>query len=82
MYTVRPTGQGFDYGLGIVARQLADGTALWGHNGGTFGFETFSWSTGTGDRQATVAVTPRADGDLGARVNAFLTVAFGRSRCD
>ena len=82
MCTVRATGRGFDYGLGIATRQLADGTTLWGHNGGTFGFETFSWSTGDGGRQATVAVTPRAGGDLAARVNDFLTAAFDRSRSD
>ena len=79
---MRATGQGFDYGLGIAARPLADGTTLRGHNGGAFGFETFSWGTGEGDRQATVAVTPRAGDDLGARVNDLLTAAFGRSRPD
>jgi hypothetical protein len=34
-----------------------------GHAGGTFGFEAFSWTTGEGDRQVAVAVTPRAGGD-------------------
>jgi D-alanyl-D-alanine carboxypeptidase len=72
MRTVRGTG----YGLGIAMRQLPDGTTLWGHNGGTFGFETFSWTTGDGGRQVTVAVAPRARGDLGARVDDFLTAAF------
>lgn len=76
MRTVRAAGPGFDYGLGLATRQLPDGTTLWGHNGGTFGFETFCWSTGDGARQATVAVTPRAAGELGARVEAFLTAAF------
>ncbi len=42
----------------------------------TFGFETFSWTTGDGDRQLTVAVPPRAGVDPGARVNEFLTAAF------
>jgi D-alanyl-D-alanine carboxypeptidase len=82
MRTVRATGHGFAYGLGIATRQLADGTTLWGHNGGTFGFETFAWSTGEGDRQVTVAVTPWADSDLHARVNDFLTAAFRQSLPD
>jgi D-alanyl-D-alanine carboxypeptidase len=82
MRTVRTAGQGFDYGLGIATRQLPDGTTLWGHNGGTFGFETFSWTTGEGDRQVTVAVTPRAGGDPKAPVNDFLTAAFRQSLSD
>jgi D-alanyl-D-alanine carboxypeptidase len=68
--------RGLDYGLGIVRRRLPDGTTLWGHNGGTFGFETFSWTTREGDRQVTVAVAPRAGCDPGARVDDFLTAAF------
>ena len=76
MRTVRAARPGFDYGLGLVRRQLPDGTTLWGHNGGTFGFETFSWTTGEGGRQVTVAVTPRAGGDTHARVGDFLTAAF------
>jgi D-alanyl-D-alanine carboxypeptidase len=77
MRTVRAAGHGFAYGLGIATRQLPDGTTLWGHNGGTFGFETFSWTTGRGDRQVTVAVTPRADRDPHDRVNDFVTAALG-----
>ena len=80
MRTGRATGHSFDYGLGIVTKRLPDGTILWGHNGGTFGFETFSWTTGDGGRQVTVALTPRADGDTGDRVDEFLTAAFGQSR--
>ena len=79
MRSARAAGPGFDYGLGVAKRQLPDGTTLWGHNGGTFGFEAFSWTTGDGDRQATVAVAPRGDGDLGARVESFLAAAFRRS---
>jgi D-alanyl-D-alanine carboxypeptidase len=72
MRTVRAAG----YGLGIATRRLPDGTALWGHNGGTFGFETFSWTTEDGGRQVTVALTPRAGADPDARVDDFLTEAF------
>jgi D-alanyl-D-alanine carboxypeptidase len=79
MRTVRAAGDGFDYGLGIATRQLPDGTTLWGHNGGTFGFETFSWTTGEGGCQVTVAVTSWADSNLHARVNDFLTAAFRQS---
>jgi D-alanyl-D-alanine carboxypeptidase len=76
MRTVRTAAEGCGYGLGIATRQLPDGTTLWGHNGGTFGFEAFSWTTGDGGRQATVAVTPRAGSDPSARVHDFLATAF------
>jgi D-alanyl-D-alanine carboxypeptidase len=82
MCAVQPTGQGFDYGLGIAKRRLADGTTVWGHNGGTFGFETFAWSTADGARQVTVAVTPSVDGDgdLHGRIEDFLIAAFRHLR--
>ncbi|MEV4352594.1 serine hydrolase domain-containing protein [Actinoplanes sp. NPDC049596] len=70
------TGSALGYGLGLATRQLDDGARLWGHNGGTFGYETFSWTTGDGVRQATVAVTPRAGGDTGSRMNQFVVAAF------
>ena len=79
MCTARAAGPGFAYGLGVAKRRLPDGTTVWGHNGGTFGFEAFSWTTGEGDRQVTVAATPRGDGDLDARVDEFLAAAFRRS---
>jgi D-alanyl-D-alanine carboxypeptidase len=72
MRTVRGAG----YGLGIATRQLPDGTTLWGHNGGTFGFETFAWTSEDGGRQVTVALAPRAGADPHARVDEFLSEAF------
>jgi D-alanyl-D-alanine carboxypeptidase len=74
MRTVLPSG---DYGLGVARRQLPGGTTLWGHNGGTFGFETFSWSTAAGDRQVTVATAPRPGHDPQPRADEFLAAAFG-----
>jgi D-alanyl-D-alanine carboxypeptidase len=76
MLGARPTGHGFDYGLGIAGRHLPDGTRLWGHDGGTFGYETFSWTTEDGTSQATVATTPLPGAEPGAEVSDFLTAAF------
>jgi D-alanyl-D-alanine carboxypeptidase len=76
MRTPRPSGHGFGYGLGLATRQLPDGTTLWGHNGGTFGFETFSWTTPDGTSQATIALTPHPDADPTPQINDFLTAAF------
>ncbi|WP_328322411.1 beta-lactamase family protein [Kribbella sp. NBC_00382] len=46
-----------DYGLGIGRRQLADGTVLWGHNGGIFGYLTSSFHSRGADRQCTMSRT-------------------------
>ncbi|GAA0958640.1 serine hydrolase domain-containing protein [Kribbella koreensis] len=46
-----------DYGLGIARRQLADGTVLWGHNGGIFGYLTSSFHSRGADRQCTMSRT-------------------------
>ena len=63
-------------GLGLATRQLPDGTRIWGHNGGTYGYETFAWTTGDGSRQATIATTPRDTADLSPHIETFLAAAF------
>lgn len=70
---MRTTG-GSGYGLGLALRHLPDGTPLWGHAGGTFGYETFAWTTEDGTRQATIATTPRPGTDPDPA--AFLTAAL------
>jgi D-alanyl-D-alanine carboxypeptidase len=46
-----------DYGLGIARRELADGTVVWGHNGGIFGYLTSSFHTRDAGRQCTLSRT-------------------------
>lgn len=58
MLTVVPNGEGGrGYGLGIGRRQLADGTIVWGHNGGIFGYLTSSFHAADGSRQFTASYT-------------------------
>lgn len=53
-----PNGEGGrGYGLGIGRRQLADGTIVWGHNGGIFGYLTSSFHAADGSRQFTASYT-------------------------
>jgi D-alanyl-D-alanine carboxypeptidase len=46
-----------DYGLGIARRELIDGTVVWGHNGGIFGYLTSSFHTRDAGRQCTLSRT-------------------------
>nr|WP_275402625.1 serine hydrolase [Streptomyces sp. SID13031] len=46
-----------DYGLGIARRELADGTVVWGHNGGIFGYLTSSFHSRDAGRQCTMSRT-------------------------
>lgn len=61
------------YGLGIARRELPDGTVIWGHNGGIFGYLTSSFHTVDAGRQCTLsrtmadAASPEAD-DLVAEI--------------
>jgi hypothetical protein len=50
MRTTWTTGRSYDYGLGLQARQLANGTRLWGHEGDIFGYQASSWTTEDGSR--------------------------------
>jgi D-alanyl-D-alanine carboxypeptidase len=76
MRTAWPTGHGYDYGLGLQTRQLADGTRLWGHEGDIFGYQTSCWTTEDGSRQLTVAATPWGTGDLDELFDNLMTTAF------
>ena len=58
MLTVVPNGEGGrGYGLGIGRRYLDDGTVLWGHNGGIFGYLTSSFHAADGSRQFSLSYT-------------------------
>jgi D-alanyl-D-alanine carboxypeptidase len=71
--TVDNGGPDRGYGLGLGRRDLGDGTVVWGHNGGIFGYLTSSFHTVDGSRQCTFsrtmadAAAPEAD-DLVAEV--------------
>jgi D-alanyl-D-alanine carboxypeptidase len=64
--TVRVTPQQH-YGLGVIRTRYPCGT-FWGHGGETFGYQTFTETSGNGKRQVVIAMnadettrTPRAD---------------------
>jgi D-alanyl-D-alanine carboxypeptidase len=48
---------GHGYGLGIGRHRLADGTVVWGHNGGIFGYLTNSFHSQDGSRQFSLSYT-------------------------
>jgi D-alanyl-D-alanine carboxypeptidase len=61
MLTVIPNGEdGQGYGLGIGRRHLPDGTILWGHNGGIFGYQTSTFHSLDGTRRLTLSYTTAA----------------------
>jgi D-alanyl-D-alanine carboxypeptidase len=50
MIDTRPTGLGYDYGLGILAFTTDCGVEVLGHNGVVFGYESDLWTTLDGTR--------------------------------
>jgi D-alanyl-D-alanine carboxypeptidase len=57
MLTVVPVDDSFGYALGIERRRLPDGEVVWGHTGGIFGYQTFSYHAADLSRQLTLSYT-------------------------
>lgn len=70
-----PVGE-LNYALGIYQEPLPDGRTLWGHTGGIFGFQTWSFSTPDAATQLTISVNPWF-GNAGPALNDLIFTAFG-----
>jgi D-alanyl-D-alanine carboxypeptidase len=75
MLTVRPGRLDYEYGLGLMTRTLPGGTRLWGHRGNFLdAYFTEAWTNG--DRQVTLAVTPRDSVYPADAITSALRAAF------
>jgi D-alanyl-D-alanine carboxypeptidase len=77
MRIARATPHDYEYGLGLMTRQVSAGTRLWGHRGDIFGYYAESWTTEDGERQLTVAATPWGDIDPKVPITDLVEAAFG-----
>ncbi|GAA2691636.1 serine hydrolase domain-containing protein [Actinoplanes palleronii] len=74
-----PGVPGGDYGLGLAWRDTTCGTRVYGNDGGTLTYQSWSYATGDRRRQVTVAVTPDLRADYAvvfAAVDALLNKAL------
>jgi D-alanyl-D-alanine carboxypeptidase len=76
MQTARATTHDYEYGLGLMTRQVSGGTRLWGHRGDIFGYYAESWTTENGRRQLTVAATPWGDVDPKVPITDLVETVF------
>jgi D-alanyl-D-alanine carboxypeptidase len=67
---------GKSYGLGLAWRQTKCGVRVYGNDGDAMAYETFSFGTEDGRRQATVTITPSHSGDTDTAIKAFLDRAI------
>ncbi|MEU6137042.1 serine hydrolase domain-containing protein [Nocardioides sp. NPDC047086] len=64
------------YGLGLRwEAKTSCGVPVYGHDGDALAYQTWSFTTEDGHRQATVAVTPTSDGDVDDAVAEFIDQA-------
>jgi len=68
--------EGGSYGLGLAWRDTSCGVRVYGNDGDTLAYQSWSFATEDGRRQATVALTPDFSGDPDDAVDAFLDTAF------
>ena len=71
-----PAVDGGSYGLGLAWRDTACGVRLYGNDGDAVSYQSWSFSTMDGARQATIALTPNFRGDPDDAIDAFLDEAF------
>ncbi|MEV0095187.1 serine hydrolase domain-containing protein [Streptomyces sp. NPDC050738] len=64
------------YGLGLAWHDTKCGVPVYGNDGDAVAYQSWSFSTEDGRRQATIALTPDFTGDLDDAVDAFLDEAF------
>jgi D-alanyl-D-alanine carboxypeptidase len=75
-----PGVEGGSYGLGLAWRDTTCGTRVYGNDGGTLTYQTWSFSTEDRRRQVTVALTPDLRGDY-AVVFAAVDALLSRALC-
>ncbi|MDQ4085414.1 MAG: beta-lactamase family protein [Actinomycetota bacterium] len=64
------------YGLGLAWRETACGVRVYGNDGDTLAYRSWSFSTADRRRQVTLALTPDFRGDADRGVDAFLDQVF------
>jgi D-alanyl-D-alanine carboxypeptidase len=67
---------GRPYGLGLAWRETSCGLRVYGNDGDALAYQSWSFTSADGDRQATLALTPDFGGDPDDAVDAFLDEAF------
>ena len=73
----RPDVEGSTYGFGLRLRDTTCGVTVFGNDGDALTYQSWSFSTEDGRRQATIALTPdHSGGDTDAAVDAFLDKVF------
>ncbi|MFK3985612.1 serine hydrolase domain-containing protein [Micromonospora sp. NPDC050397] len=72
----RGVGGGRAYGLGLAWWDTSCGVRVYGNDGDALAYQSWSFSTGDGRRQVTVALTPTFDGDPDDAVEAFVDRAI------
>jgi D-alanyl-D-alanine carboxypeptidase len=65
-----------NYGLGLEQLTLPSGQTLWGHGGGTLGYQTLALSSADGRRQLSLSFNPWGDADPGPPLQELLFAAF------
>ncbi|MFI6678541.1 serine hydrolase domain-containing protein [Kribbella sp. NPDC050470] len=65
-----------NYGLGLAWRDTSCGTRVYGNDGDSLTYQSWSFSTEDTHRQATVVVTPTHTGDPDITIKNFLNTAF------
>jgi D-alanyl-D-alanine carboxypeptidase len=75
MKTTVDTGQGYGYGLGIMAVDTPCGT-IWGHNGDMPGYVTFAYTDGVGGRSSVVLLPTVPDEAIFAAMDQVLVTAI------
>ena len=71
-----PGVAGGRYGLGLAWRDTACGVRVFGSDGDTLAYQSWSFTSQDRRRQVTVALTPTFSGDPDDAVDAFLNDAF------
>ncbi|MFI7060636.1 serine hydrolase domain-containing protein [Kribbella sp. NPDC050124] len=71
-----PAVPGRNYGLGLAWRDTSCGTRVYGNDGDSLTYQSWSFSTENAHHQATVAVTPNFTGNPDDPINTFLNTAF------
>ena len=71
----KPAVEGRAYGLGLAWRDTPCGV-VYGNDGDSLTYQTWSFSTPDGDHQVTVALTPNFTGDSDDVIDAFLNKAI------
>lgn len=71
-----PVRRDAPYGLGMFVKGTSCGVRVYGHDGDALAYQSWSYATRDGRRQASIALTPDFSADLDDAVDAFLDDVF------